>query len=256
MNRFVPTATIVLAACSLLVMAGTAPAQVSIQGTYWLPTPSGDAAVGIDGVEGTDIDVEDDLGYDDAEGTPSATILLGHTHQIGASWLALDVSARNTVDRQIRFEDLLFRVNSEVASSLEATVIHGFYRLHLGQEPVSGGITLGGIYVDFSASAQAEQIGSASADVTAGMPIAGVHLRLDPVPYLSLRGAFSGMSWTFDDVEATFLDAEASIALRTPTGLFAAAGYRHILIDAEDSGEPIKVDLTFSGPTLSAGFEW
>lgn len=256
MHRILPPAAVPLAACFLLAVGGTASAQVTLQGTYWLATPSGDAAVGIDGVEGTHIDAEDDLGYGDEEGTPSATVLLGNTHQIGASYLALDISARNIVDRQIRFEDLLFRVNSEVASSLEATVIQAFYKLNLGNESVTGGILLGGVYVDFSASAQAEEIGDATADVTAGMPIAGAHIRFDPLPYLSLRAALNGMSWSIDDVDATFIDADASIAFHTEIGLFVAAGYRHLIIDVEDSGEPIEVDLTFSGPTLSAGFEW
>jgi hypothetical protein len=76
------------------------------------------------------------------------------------------------------------------------------------------------------------------------------------MPYLSLRGSANGLSWTFEDVEATYWDAEGSALLTLPQGLYLGAGYRHLVIDATDDAEAIDVDLTFSGPFIVAGFEW
>ncbi len=234
----------------------TVRAQLAIEGYYWLVTPSGDAAIGIDGVEGTDIDLEDDLGYGDEEGVPGASLWLGRTHQLGVSFFQLDISAKNNVDRSIKFEDLLFNVNTDVASTLEATVIQGYYKLNLGNDDVTGGLLLGGLYTDFSTSAAASAIGSAQADVEAGMPVIGAHLRIRATPWLGFRGQITGSTWEYDDVDATFIDAEGLVMLRSSAGIFAAAGYRHIGVEVEDKGEPLDIDLTFSGPTVVVGFEW
>ena len=187
----------------------------------------------------------------------SASLFKGNnTHQLGADFIQIDISADNTVDRNIRYEDLIFPVNTDVSSSLEATVIRGYYQFNFGNDTGSGGILIGGQYVDLSARASAVDVGSTTANVQAGMPLIGGFFHFVPFPHLDLRGSAVGISWNFEDVEATFIDAEGSITLTMDPGLFIGAGYRYLVIDAEDSSEPIKVDLTFSGPFALLGLQW
>lgn len=253
---FIRFAALPLILCLPALVVRSAAADIAIHGSYWLASPAGDAAFGIEGVEGTSFDVEDDLGFDEAEGTPGIALVLGDTHQLGLSYLQFDATAQNEIERTIQFQDLQFRVSADVTSTMEATVFNGYYQFNFGEEQARAGLRLGGYYVDFSASTQSDTIGRAYANIKAGLPVIGAHVRFDPLPYLSLRGALSGSSWSIDDIEATVLDAEGYLVFQTEPGFLAAAGYRHLAIDAEDESEPVTVDLTFSGPVLLVGFEW
>jgi hypothetical protein len=246
-------------ALALLFLAASLPtahALIEIEGYYWNMTPEGDLSVGFGSIAGTVVDLEDDLGYDAAEDVFGVSIVAGELVQLGASYFALDLSAGNTVDRRIRFEDVVFNPNAEVSSKLEATFIRGFVRLDVGIEEVHGGVMAGGLYIDLEAEASAERFGTGKADARTGMPFIGAFVYLRPFEYLQLKGSVSGGDWELEDVQATFLDAEASVQFRAPTGFFAGVGYRHIDIEAEDDDERIEADVTLSGPTAYVGFDW
>ena len=231
------------------------PAQFRGEGFYWWAAVEGDAAVGVDGVTGTDIDFDDDLGYGDHEGVPGATLVGGETHQFGATFYQINVSAHNEIDRTLRFSDLVFRVNTSVESELDAVLVRGFYRWMPGTEQLRGGVVLGGQYIDLSAEASAAGIGRASAKVTWGMPVVGVAVDARPTDWLALRAGAMGIQWTIDDVEIAYFDLDASFAVSLGP-LYAGLGYRYITIDGKDPDEPIEADLAFSGPTLILGVTW
>jgi hypothetical protein len=242
-----------------LVLAGHTHAETAAQvsGYYWLMTPEGEAAVGLDGVAGTRADLEDDLGYDSEEDVYGARVVFGDTHQIGVDYFAIDMSAENVIDRDIRFSDLDFSISERVASQFEATLIRGYYQINGGGETARGGIILGGQYARFEASASSDATGSASEDVDAGTPFLGVHMALQPIPELRLAGSFLGSQWDYGDVDATFYDLELTGSLILGEHLVLGGGYRYINIDAEyEDADFIEVEVTFSGPILFAGFEW
>lgn len=241
-----------------LTLAQTAQA-VTLEGKayYWYMTPEGDVAVGSGGLAGTEVDLEDDLGYDETEGIVGARVLVGgDVHQLGADFFTLDLSAKSTIDRTINFSDLTFRVQDNIQSSLEATLVRGYYRLNVGSETVSGGLLLGGQYIGIDAEASSQTVGSASAEAEAGAPIVGAHLTLHPLPLFLIEGSLIGTSLDFGSIEATYYDAEISGSLVIPPGLLLGGGYRYIDIDGEYDDEDIEVDLQFSGPILFAGFHW
>ena len=142
------------------------------------------------------------------------------------------------------------------SDSDEEDGIVGYYQFDFGNDTGRGSVLIGGQYIDLSARASAVDVGSAKANVQARMPLIGGFLHFIPFPHLSLRGSVVGISWDFEDVEATFIDTEGSITLSMDPGLWIGAGYRHLVIDAEDSSEPIKVDLSFSGPFALVGLQW
>jgi hypothetical protein len=230
-------------------------AQVEVEGFYWLMTLEGDAAVGLGGIVGTDIDLESDLGYGDEEAVPGATLVLGDDHQFGVTFFQLDVSANSRINRPIRFSNLDFAVDAAVKSDVEATLVRGFYRWMIGNDTLRGGPVLGGQYFDVTAKASAEGIGRASAQVEAGMPVVGLAAEARPAEWLSLRAGGVGIRWDIDDVEITYIDLDALVSV-TAGPIYGGVGYRHIIIDGEDGGEPITADLTFSGPVAVIGLNW
>jgi hypothetical protein len=252
MNKFPALA----AACAaLLCCALPASAALELEGVYWYMGVSGEGSAGFDGVAGTTVDVEDDLGYDGGQDALGARLVVGSRHQLEVSYVGFDISADNSIDQTIRFSDISYRARTDVSSSLETTLIRGAYRFRAGSDTFGGGFLLGGEYVDFSASLAASGIGSASVSTQAGLPVIGVFAEFSPVGIVRLYGSLVAGTMDWDDINATFYEAEGSVRLVLGP-VFAGAGYRYLSLDGEDSSIPLEVDLVFDGPTAYAGIEF
>ena len=231
-------------------------AGAEISGVYWHMTPSGSAAVGFEDLAGTEVDLEDDFGYDDTEAVLGARVIIGEQVQFGASFFGLDMSSQSRIAREVRFEDTVFAADANVASAIDATFIRAFARFEFGNEEIRGGFLAGGQYIDLEASASAEGFGDADAKTDAGMPILGVHVEWSPHEALRLRASVVGGDWELDDIDVAFFDYEATVHFVPHPSFFIGAGYRHIDIDGEDGDTLIEADLTFSGPIAVAGCGW
>jgi hypothetical protein len=244
-----------LAAVWFVLAAPPARAWLEVEGSYWFMQPSGSVAVGLEGLEGTTVDLENDLGYGGRIGTPDARIIIGKYIEIGAEFFRFSMSADNTIHREVRFHDLSFPVDADVSTRLDATFARGFIRLNLGTEAIHGGILGGGQYMDFSAKASSSSVGSTEKDVKTGMPYVGAFLELSPVEWLAVRGSICGFQSDFGEITAKFMDVELGAMLKLDW-FFAGGGYRHISVDGEDNTYPVTADLKFSGPTVFAGVRW
>ncbi|TAN38619.1 MAG: hypothetical protein EPN23_01790 [Verrucomicrobia bacterium] len=235
--------------------ASPAHAWLEVEGSYWFMRPSGNMAIGIDGLEGTTVDLENDLGYGSRIGVPDARIIIGKYVEIGAEFFKFSMSANNAIHRDVRFHDLVFPVDADVSTALDATFARGFARINLGTEALHGGILGGGQYMDFSAKASSSLIGSTEKDVKTGMPYVGAFLELSPVDWLAVRGSICGFKWDFGEITAKFVDAEVGAMIKLDW-FFAGGGYRYVAINGEDSTYPVTADLKLSGPTVFAGVNW
>ncbi|MGB5987839.1 MAG: hypothetical protein WBG37_21210 [Desulfobacterales bacterium] len=233
-----------------------AAAQVEMEGFVWLLEPEGEAALGIEGLIGTVVDLKEDFGYSDTESAPGARVILGDTHQLVFSGFQFDASAESTVDRQIRFGDNLFAINERVSSAFDLTVLQAYYRLNLGPDAFHGGVLAGGEYIGVEAEASSPRLGSASVDADAGMFLIGAFAESELLPFLKLRASGMGGAFEISDVEADYFDFEIAILAQLPPVFQIGAGYRYIDVSAEDDSHPLTVDLTFKGPTLFIGFAW
>jgi hypothetical protein len=247
---------IMFAACATLALAA-APAQawIEVEGSWWFMKPSGSLALGIDGLEGTSVDVQNDLGYGSRIGVPDAKIIIGKYVEFGAEFFQFSMSAQNTINRDVRFQDLVFPVSADVSSSLDATFIRGFVRINVGPDWLHGGVFGGGQYMDLDAKASSSLIGSAEKDERTGMPLVGAFLEGSPTDWLALRGSVCGFKWTFSDVDVRFVDVELG-ALLTFDWFYAGGGYRYITIHGEDTTYPVTADLKLTGPLAYVGVRW
>jgi len=230
-------------------------AWIEVEASYWFMKPSGNLDVGIDGLEGTTVDLGNDLGYGSRVGIPDVRIILGKYIEFGAEFFQFSMSANSTIHRDIQFHDLDFPIDADVSSSLDATFARGFVRLNLGTDVIHGGILGGGQYMDFSAKASSSLIGATEKDAKTGMPYVGAFLEVSPVEWFALRGSVCGFKWDFSDITARFIDVEVD-ALLTLDWFYAGAGYRYITINGEDNTYPVTADLKLSGPVVYAGLRW
>jgi hypothetical protein len=245
-----------LTACVSFVMAA-APAQawLEVEGSWWFMKPSGKLALGVNGLEGTSADLQSDLGYGSRIGVPDVKVILGKYVEFGAEYFAFNVSAQNTISRDVRFNDVVYPLNADVATSLDATFVRGFARLNVGPEWLNGGVYGGGQYMAFNAKAASSLVGSTESDVKAGMPYVGGFLEAAPFDWLALRGSACGFKWTFQQVDVKFLDVELS-ALLTLDWFYAGGGYRYISINGVETDYPITADLKLAGPVVYVGVRW
>lgn len=251
MKKWMPALLLVLLVCA----APAARAIVEIEGYYWFMQPSGTAAVGLEGLAGTEVDLRDDFGYGSQVGVPGARLILGDLFQVGAEYFRFNMSAENNISRVIKFNELEYPVEADVATRLEATFLRGFVRLNAGSDIVHGGLLAGGQYMTFDARASSSLVGSTEKDVQTGMPLVGAFLEVAPAPFLDLRGSITGFKWDFGDITAKFIELEGSALLRIDP-FYAGAGWRYLQAHGVYDQYPVDVDIRLSGPVVFAGLCW
>ena len=246
-----------MALLSLLMVYAVpaARAMLEIEGYYWFMKPSGTASVGIEGLAGTEVDLRSDLGYGSQVGVPGARLILGDLFQVGAEYFRFNMSAENRIQRVIKFNDLEYPVDADVATRLESTFLRGFFRLNFGADSVHGGLLAGGQYMAFNVRASSSLVGSTEKDVQTGMPIVGAFLEVTPAPFVSLRGSVTGFKWDFGNITAKFIELEGSALLRLDP-FFAGAGWRYLQAQGTYDQYPVDVDIRLSGPVVFAGLRW
>ncbi len=231
-------------------------AGIEVEGFVWLMSPEGEASLGADGLQGTQVDLENDLGYEDVETVPGFRCVFGERHQGVFSAFVLEASAQNTIDRLIRFGENQFRINERISSSIDITVIQGYYRFNIGTDIFHGGFLAGAEYIGISAEVSSARLGKAQGDVDTAMILLGGFAESNPVRFLRIRGTLMAGTFDIGDVAATYFDFELAAMAVIPGGFRAGLGYRYIAVDAEDTKLPVEIDLSFSGPILFLGFEW
>lgn len=235
-----------------LIAAGAEAQMLELGARYWEFKPSGSASVGTDGLAGTDIDIQEDLGYGQKERVLGFDASLGSGSEIAVSYLSLDLAARNRIDRTIRFGDTVYRANADVASALAADLIRIAYRYQLGSYGFRGGFLAGVQWVKLDAEVSAPGFGAAEEKARTALPVIGVNFRFDPAPMFRLDFGIAGGAWDFDKTKVAFWDAEANFRINIHP-FFIGLGYRHISIDGDDSSIPLEADLTFKGPQFIGG---
>lgn len=231
-------------------------ASIEVEGFVWFMTPEGEASLGVDGLQGTKVDLENDLGYDEVESVPGLRCVFGDRHQGVFSAFKLEASAENTINRPFRFGNNRFHINERISSSVDLTVLQGYYRFNIGPDSFHGGLLAGAEYIGISAEASSPRLGKAQGDVDTAMILLGGFAEGNPTSFLRVRGALMAGTFDIGDVSATYLDLDLAVLAIIPAGFHAGLGYRYIRVDAEDTKLPVEIDLSFSGPILFVGFEW
>ena len=211
---------------------------------------------------GTAINVEDDLGLDDARTLIQAevTFLPGERHLLRLGGQATRRSENTVLRRTITFEDDTFNVNAMISSKLDLTLFgltYGYRFLKRERFELDGTFSIQ--FAEFDAN-----ITGRNAD---GTPIRSSNDAEDgvaPLPLIGLEGRYDfGKRWSVEgraqfagantmDVEASFLDARLAVTWRQNPYLVYGIGYRRFAIDIEsmDEDDSGSVDLSISGPML------
>lgn len=269
-------ASIVAAACFGVVGPTGARAQ-ALDDDYWVQL-SGywaridtDIRVDADAVpgSGTEIDLEDDLGFDDREFLPAAYagVRLGGGFSVAGEYFALKRDTTHTLARDITIEDVTYPVNASVTAGFDTDV----YRFVVGwafvrRPGLEVGAAIGVHATDFGVSFEGEgRIGGASAQIQrrrenlfAPLPTVGMFAALEALPGVTVGGRVDYLSLSIDDYDGRLINARASVSYRITSHLGVGAMYRHVdyRVDVGKENVSGRFAYSFSGPAVfvEAGF--
>lgn len=207
-------------------------------------------------IPGTDIDAEDDLGLDDSALLPQAelTLLPGKRHLIRLSALSTRRSAARIIDREIVFDDEVYRSGERVDSTLNLTLFgltygHRFLIHERGEITGTFGIQVAEL--EANAVVRSRVIREEESG-TAPLPLVGLEGRFDFTQRWSAEGRVQYLSVEIDEADGSIFDARAAVTWRMNPYLVFGLGYRAFAIevrsrDVDTSG---YIDMDLSGPLL------
>lgn len=240
MNRM----TLAALALAATPLAQAAPlVDVYAGGYLWNPETSGTIASG-----GGDIDVHDDLGFDDAS---QSVLFIGLEHplpllpNVRLRYSDLDDSGNNNLTSPITFDGTTFAGN--VHSSYDMKMLDGtFYWSPLNNWiHLDLGVTVRNLDADFTIQGGGQE---AHASVNQTFPLAHVATELElPGTGFYAGGEFDGVS--YDGSHLT--DYNLHLGWRSDFALGVELGYRRMELKLDDVDD-IDSDLKLGGPYLAA----
>ena len=271
------TARVALAGALGLFFAATPAHAQSLDDDYWVRVSGFWAKVDTDlsvssvanATTGSEIDLEEDLGFDDSEFLPSiyAGARLGSGFSIIAEYYSLDRDSMVSLARDIVFEDVTYPAAATVTSTFATDI----YRLAVGWEfareenfAIGGALGLHATNIEVGIEGQGSiggaglQIEQRREDFLAPLPTIGLFATFEPMPGLTLGARADYMSLSIDDYDGRLLNAEAWASYRFMRNVGVGLMWRHVdyRLDVEKERYVGRFDYQFSGPAifLEAGF--
>ena len=224
--------------------------ELGVRGYYWFPELSGDMRVDDAGIVGTEIDLEDDLGFDD-ESYPVVEVFAGiGKHHLSLAYYNLDFDGDAVLTRDITFNGEVFRFSERVTSSLEYDHYDIMYRYDLiDLENFLAGGSLGLVarvmIFDGSASITSATV-TAKEDFTLPVPMVGANFHVGILKdIIEARLLVTGIGYS----DSTAFDGQAEISLTPFPFLDIHGGYRFFIIDVDE--DDVLFDFDNSGPYVA-----
>ena len=251
---------LVLLAASMAIFSPLSRADTAgfeIGGYRWMPDYSGQLAVDDAAQEGTQLDLEDDLGFTDNDHN---VLWLAIEHPVPflpnlkVVSSDLDVSASSVLTRDIVFAGETFTANEDVTTRIDFsnTELTLYYELLDNWINLDAGVTLR--QYDGEVLLETDPSGSninESEKLDFIIPLLYLKGRVDlPLTGLFIDGQINIISISGDSIS----DAEFSIGYETEVGIGAKAGYRIFNMDIDE--DEFVSDLDFSGAYVSIFFHF
>ncbi len=239
-----PIWTLPLLICPMLAGADTL--GVWVGANYWDYDISGSARYqSKDSAD--DIDVNDDLGFDDSSLT-SLYVTLEHPvpvlPNVRISRTNIDEDANGRLSKSVTYGGISFNLNEAVSSKvqLDQTDITLYYRVL--DNVVNLDLGLNAKYIDIEATITGAISGTESADVSGWVPMLYAGVGVD-LPLTGLGVSADGSAIAYQD--SNFYDFSVRVTYDTPWFAGVDIGYRRIKLELDDFDDSYA-DLEFDGP--------
>jgi hypothetical protein len=203
---------------------------------------------------GANVTMEDSLGMDDRKAVPNAMarIRFGERWRFEAEWFQLNRDAQRTVDRDIRFGDQVFPVNTTVSSSFD------FYDLRLSagysffkRPDKELGVGFGFHIAQYDVRLAGATLGAQQEDVLAPLPVLSLYGQFALTDKWAVGGRLDRFALNYDKFSGGLSSMALDLTYQAFRNVGFGLGYRSLFIrmTAEDE-RTLKFKQTFEGPTL------
>ena len=254
-----------IAAGSLLLLAFASPVlakepptfSVSLGG-FFTDRQSDTRIDGDNGDPGSDIELEDDLGFDKSD---TVFRLDGYWrfaahHRIDVSAFDLSQTATRVIDRDLTIGDTTFEINTEVNSDLDLSIYKAAYTWQfLNRENSFLGLTAGLYVADIGTSFSGTgQLGLSveSNDITAPLPVIGLRGEYYLTERWLLRGSAEVFYFSYEEFDGSLYDVFAGIDYGFTETFAVGLGLITVRLDVGFEGNRFKgdVDWGYGGAML------
>lgn len=272
MNRILRATTLVVLAALMPTMTAAADWEPRVIDRWELRLGSYfgglDTTVRLDTnreINGTPIDFEEDLSFDDSAVLPrlSLALLLGKRHQFRLGYYQLDREASGSVDEEFEWGGIVFPIDFGYRGSVDVRFLEASYTLYfVAKDETAFGGTLGLIYLDASAGLALEAFGigvGAEAEYQTDVPVPQIGLTLRQM--LPARFVLSG-DVTFvsvsnlDDLSGDLWNGNIALEHRTfkNFGFGLAYTLTSLGLESEREDSPGELDFDIGGFQLYLRF--
>ncbi len=221
---------------------------------YWSYDISGNARYKTSD-SSNDIDVNNDLGYDDGS-SGYYYVHLEHPipflPNVRLAYTNIDEDANGRLSRTVVYGDITFLANEELNSEfdLKQTDITLYYELL--DNIVSADLGLNGKYIDGDARISGNLSGTENTSISGWVPMAYAGIGAD-LPLTGLGVSADGSYVKYEG--SSFYDFSVSANYTSPWHLGVDVGYRKIKLDLDDFDDSFA-DVEFDGPYAGAYFSF
>jgi hypothetical protein len=207
-----------------------------------------------DSGEGTEIDLEDDLGLESSTNVArlGGYVWLNERHRLDGGYFDLDRESTFPIDETIEFGDETFTINTVIETESKLSIIKADYTFAvLARDRGYLGLTAGLYIADTSMTIREATLGqSESEDVTAPLPLFGLRGDYAINDRITLTGAAQWFGFEAEDVDGRLTDfyvgADYGFGQRMAVGL----AYNRVSMNLgaiEDRGLNSRLDWGYDG---------
>jgi len=208
----------------------------------------------ITGQPGTEISLEDDLGFSSSESVPRLRLsfILGKRHQFSAGWYNTSRDSTTTISEEIRWEDNVFPINADLAASYDTEFFDVAYTYYFySSETTALGVTGGLVYAQLSAGLGLNLLGQGiqrQDEVSTDVPVPQVGFTVyhDLGHRFVIVGSALYISFNISDWEGSASGAFAGLEYRAWKNFGFGAGYNYSNYDVDANSDSFLGTFTYT----------
>jgi hypothetical protein len=209
--------------------------------------------------DGTEIDLEDDLGFDSKkfDFRAGGYLRLGKRHRILYGYFSLNRNSTKVLDEDIEFGDEIFPVDAVVEADFRtqfAGLGYSFSFLAREKVEVGVGLALNAMFTKTGISAVGtvgdDPINEVEERTSATFPTGSLGLDVNwaPLSRMIVRGRVGGLYVSVSTIKASVGDANVGVEYFFTRGVGVGAGYAYTKLRVEQSEDPqLEITYRYSG---------
>ena len=214
------------------------------------------------GDDGTDVDLESDLGLDrsDTVFRFDGTYRFNNTHRIDISAFDLSRSKSRVIDEEIEWGDTVFPINVNVRSELDLAIYKLAYTWSFMQRDKGYLGLTGGLYVlSLGTKLSASDIGSVESDgLTAPLPVVGLRGEYEISEKFTFRASGELFGLKYDAYDGNLVDLYAGVDYQMSEHAAIGLGLNSVHLDVGITRNNFKgnLDWRYDGGLLFLKFNF